>query len=164
MPNLVLEKNGQIFRFGLHESKDVTRGKYIPVVVNNREYYARYGYASTPLKIEKDGRTYFIQHEPVEFIPYSWWRNGRVNGVYNENVFLPEGQYRITYTDSDNRGKTGTYSEEFTMNTSQEVPIKVDYNQEGVIHRMWVTIQNVYNGYQRRLYGNISFTIERIGE
>nr|DAH46506.1 MAG TPA: hypothetical protein [Caudoviricetes sp.] len=168
MPNLVLEKGGQTFRFGLHENKGVTRGKFITVPYNGKDYYARYGDTPTPLKIEKDGRTYSIQYEPVEFTTYSWAKNGRRNGAYEENVFLPNGKYRVTYTyqykDSNDRVKTGTDSEEFTMNTSQEVPIKVEYNQEGVIHRIWVTIQNVYNGYQNRLYGDISFTIERIGE
>ena len=168
MPNLVLEKGGQTFRFGLHENKGVTRGKFITVPFNGKDYYARYGDTPTPLKIEKDGQTYSIQYEPVEFTTYSWTKNGRRNGVYEENVFLPNGKYRVTYTyqykDFNNRDKTGTYSEEFTMNTSQEIPIKVEYNQETVIHRMWVTIQNVYNGYQNRLYGDISFTIERIGE
>nr|DAD72021.1 MAG TPA: hypothetical protein [Podoviridae sp. ctYMC43] len=168
MPNLVLEKGGQTFRFGLHENKGVTRGKFITVPYNGKDYYARYGDTPTPLKVEKDGRTYSIQYEPVEFTTYSWAKNGRRNGAYEENVFLPNGKYRVTYTyqykSSNNRDKTGTDSEEFTMNTSQEVPIKVEYNQEGVIHRIWVTIQNAYNGYQNRLYGDISFTIERIGE
>lgn len=168
MPNLVLEKGGQIFRFGLHENKGVTRGKFITVPFNGKDYYARYGDTPTPLKIEKDGRTYSIQYEPVEFTTYSWARNGRGNGVYNETVFLPKGKYRITYTywrrNSNNINGTETFSEEFTVNTSQEAPMKIEYNQEGVIHRIWVTIQNVYNGYQKRLYGDVSFTIERIGE
>nr|DAI36777.1 MAG TPA: Retinal tissue protein [Caudoviricetes sp.] len=34
MPNLVLKKGGQTFRFGLHEEKSVTRGKYITVPFN----------------------------------------------------------------------------------------------------------------------------------
>lgn len=168
MPNLVLEKGGQTFRFGLHEEKSVTRGKFITVPFNGKDYYARYGDTPTPLKIEKGGRTYSIQYDPIEFISFSWARNGRGNDVYNESVFLPKGKYRITYTyqyrDSNNRDKTGTFSEEFTVNTSQEAPIKIEYNQEGVIHRIWITIQNVYNGYQNRQYGDITFTIERIGE
>lgn len=169
MPNLVLEKNGQVFRFGLHEEKSVTRGKYITVLFNGRNYYARYGDASTPLKIEKDGRTYSIQYEPIEFTTYSWAKNGRRNGVYEENVFLPNGKYRVTYDYAkdmlDNtRFRYGHYEEEFAVNTSQEVPIKVEYNQEFNIHRMWVTIPGVYNGYKNGLYKDIEFKIERIGE
>lgn len=173
MPNLVLEKGGQTFRFGLHEEKSVTRGKYITVLFNGREYYARYGDASTPLKIEKDGRTYSIQYDPIEFVSFSWGRNGRGNGEYKENVFLPKGQYRITYTYTERKSgnkvdeviyTTETTSEVFNVSTSREAAISIEYNQEGFIHRIWVTIPDTYNGYQRKLYGDITFTIERIGE
>ena len=168
MPNLVLEKGGQTYRFGLHEEKSVTRGKYITVPFNGKEYYARYGDTSTPLKVEKDGRTYSIQYDPIEFVSYSWARNGRGNGEYNETVFLPKGQYRITYKysyrNSNDILKTETSSKTFVVNTSQEVRMKIEYNQEVNIHRIWVTIPNVYEGYQRRLYGDITFIIERIGE
>lgn len=173
MPNLVLEKGGQTFRFGLHEEKSVTRGKYISVPFNGREYYARYGDVSTPLKIEKDGRTYSIQYDPIEFVSFSWARNGRGNGEYKENVFLPTGQYRITYTYNERKSgnkvdevihTTETTSEVFNVNTSREAAISLEYNQEGVVHRIWVTIPDTYNGYQRRFYGDITFTIERIGE
>lgn len=168
MPNLVLEKGGQTYRFGLHEEKSVTRGKYITVPFNGRDYYARYGEVSTPLKIEKDGRTYSIQYDPIEFVSFSWGRNGRGNGVYKESVFLPKGQYRITYAyrykNSNDVLRNDTSSETFVVNTSQEARMKIEYNQEVNIHRMWVTIPNVYEGYQKRLYGDITFTIERIGE
>lgn len=173
MPNLVLYKNSQIYRFGLHEEKSVTRGKYITVPFNGRDYYARYGDASTPLKIEKDGRTYSIQYDPIEFVSFSWARNGRGNGEYKENVFLPKGQYRITYTYTGRKSgrkvgeiidTTETTSEVFNVSTSREAAISIEYNQEGVIHRIWVTIPDTYNGYQRKLYGDITFTIERIGE
>lgn len=168
MPNLVLYKNSKIYRFGLHEEKSVTRGKYITVPFNGRDYYARYGDASTPLKIEKDGRTHSIQYDPIEFVSFSWARNGRGNGVYEESVFLPKGQYRITYKysyrNSNDILKTETSSETFVVNTSQEAHMKIEYNQEVNIHRMWVTIPSVYEGYQNRLYGDITFIIERIGE
>ena len=168
MPNLVLEKGGQTFRFGLHEEKSVTRGKYITVPFNGREYYARYGDASTPLKIEKDGRTYSIQYEPVEFVSFSWARNGMDNGEYKENVFLPKGQYRITYTytekNKNNVPQTKTTSEVFNVNTSLEAVMTIYYKREGVIHKIWVTIPDTYDGYQNRDYGDITFTIERIGE
>jgi hypothetical protein len=173
MPNLVLYKNSQIYRFGLHEEKSVTRGKYITVPFKGRDYYARYGDASTPLKIEKDGRTYSIQYNPIEFVSFSWGRNGRRNGEYKENVFLPKGQYQITYTYTQKKSgnkagetinTTETTSEVFNVSTSREAEITIEYNQEGVIHRIWVTIPDTYNGYQCKLYGDITFTIERIGE
>lgn len=168
MPNLVLEKGGQTFQFGLHEEKSVTRGKYITVPFNGREYYARYGDASTPLKIEKDGRTYSIQYEPVEFVPFSWGISTGEGGTYNENVFLPKGQYRITYTytaiNNNNVPQTKTTSEVFNVSTSREVTIEINYYKSVNTHKIWITIPEAYNGYQKRLYGYITFNIERIGE
>lgn len=169
MPNLVLEKGGQTYRFGLHEEKSVTRGKYITVPFNGRDYYARYGDTSTPLKIEKDGRTYSIQYEPVEFTTYSWVKNGRRNGEYQENVFLPKGKYRVTYDYVEGyRGVDDPIywhaEEEFIMNTSQETSVTVWYNQEVNIHKIWVKIPGVYDGYKSGLYQDIKFKIERIGE
>ena len=168
MPNLVLEKGGQTFRFGLHEEKSVTRGKYITVPFNGREYYARYGDASTPLKIEKDGRTYSIQYEPVEFVPFSWGISSGEGGRYNKNVFLPKGQYRITYTytkkNSNNIPQTKTTSEVFSVSTSREVTIEIGYYRSATIHKIWVTIPAAYNGYQNKLGSYIAFSIERIGE
>lgn len=168
MPNLVLEKGGQTFRFGLHEEKSVTRGKYISVPFNGREYYARYGDISTPLKIEKDGRTYSIQYKPVEFVPFSWGISSGEGGKYNKNVFLPKGQYKITYTytekNSNNVSETKTTSEVFNVSTSREVTIEISYYRSVNIYKIWVTIPEVYNGYQNRLYGYITFNIERIGE
>ena len=168
MPNLVLEKGGQTFRFGLHEEKSVTRGKYITVPFNGRDYYARYGDASTPLKIEKDGQTYSIQYEPVEFVPFSWGISSGEGGRYNKNVFLPKGQYRITYTytkkNSNNIPQTKTTSEVFSVSTSREVTIEISYYRSAAIHKIWVTIPEAYNGYQNKLDSYIAFSIERIGE
>lgn len=168
MPNLVLYKNSQIYRFGLHEEKSVTRGKYITVPFNGREYYARYGDASTPLKIEKDGRTYSIQYEPVEFVSFSWAISSGEGGTYNKNVFLPKGQYRITYTytekNSNNVPQTKTTSEVFNVSNSREVTVEIHYYRSASIHEIWVTIPEAYNGYQNRLDSYITFNIERIGE
>lgn len=168
MPNLVLEKGGQTFRFGLHEEKSVTRGKFITVPFNGREYYARYGDTPTPLKIEKDGRTYSIQYEPVEFVSFSWAISSGEGGRYNKNVFLPKGQYRITYTytekNSNNIPQTKTTSEVFNVSASREVTIEINYYRSATIHKIWVTIPEAYNGYLNRLYNYIAFSIERMGE
>ena len=168
MPNLVLEKGGQTYRFGLHEEKSVTRGKYITVPFNGRDYYARYGDTSTPLKIEKDGRTYSIQYEPVEFVSFSWAISSGEGGRYNKNVFLPKGQYRITYTytekNSNNIPQTKTMSEVFNVSASREVTIEINYYRSAAIHKIWVTIPEAYNGYLKRLDNYIAFSIELIGE
>ena len=168
MPNLVLEKGGQTFRCGLHEEKSVTRGKYITVPFNGKEYYARYGDTSTPLKIEKDGRTYSIQYEPVEFVSFSWAISSGEGGRYNKNVFLPKGQYRITYTytekNSNNIPQTKTMSEVFNVSASREVTIEINYYRSAAIHKIWITIPEAYNGYLKRFDNYIAFSIERIGE
>lgn len=168
MPNLVLEKGGQTFRFGLHEEKSVTRGKFITVPFNGKDYYARYGDTPTPLKIEKDGQTYSIQYEPVEFVSFSWAISSGEGGRYNKNVFLPKGQYRITYTytekNSNNIPQTKTMSEVFNVSASREVTIEINYYRSAAIHKIWVTIPEAYNGYLKRLDNYIDFSIERIGE
>lgn len=168
MPNLVLEKDGQTFRFGLHEEKSVTRGKYITIPFNGRDYYARYGDEVTPLKMEKDGRTYSVQYEPVEFVSFSWAISSGEGGRYNKNVFLPKGQYRITYTytekNSNNIPQTKTMSEVFNVSASREVTIEINYYRSAAVHKIWVTIPEAYNGYLKRFDNYIAFSIERIGE
>lgn len=168
MPNLVLEKGGQTFRFGLHEEKSVTRGKYITIPFNGRDYYARYGDEVTPLKMEKDGRTHSVQYEPVEFVSFSWGISAGEGGTYNKNVFLPKGQYRITYTytqkNSNNVPQTKTTSEVFNVSNSREVTVEIRYYRSATIHKIWVTIPEAYNGYQNKLNSYIAFSIERIGE
>ena len=169
MPNLVLEKGSQTFRFGLHEEKGVTNGKFITISFNGKEYYARYGETATPLVIEKEGRTYFIQYEPVEFVSYSWARNGRRNGMYAENVFLPKGKYSITYSHIDHSSSSSrpvytNYKYEFTVNMSQETPINVRYKQVVNTHEIWVSVSGVYQGYKSSVFEEIKFTIERIGD
>lgn len=96
MPNLVLEKGGQTYRFGLHEEKSVTRGKYITVPFNGKEYYARYGDTSTPLKTEINGHEYSVQYDPVDFQTITW--NKKVTGSFTETktIFIPRGKYRIS--------------------------------------------------------------------
>lgn len=96
MPNLVLEKDGQTYRFKLHEDKSVTRGKFISVPFNGKEYYARYGDTSTPLKTEINGREYSVQYDPVDFQTITW--NKKVTGSFTETktVFIPRGRYRIS--------------------------------------------------------------------
>ena len=50
MPNLVLEKGGQTYRFGLTANAAVTNGQNIKVPFNGTELYARIGNENTPLK------------------------------------------------------------------------------------------------------------------
>ena len=96
MPNLVLEKDGQTYRFKLHEDKSVTNGNFIPISFNGRDYYARYGDTSTPLITEINGREYSVQYDPVDFQTITW--NKKVTGSFTETktVFIPRGRYRIS--------------------------------------------------------------------
>ena len=52
----------------------------------------------------------------------------------------------------------------FNVSTSREVTIEINYYKSASIHKIWVTIPEAYNGYQKRLYDFITFNIERIGE
>lgn len=133
MPNLVLEKGSQTYRFKLHEDKSVTRGKFISVPFNGKEYYARYGDTSTPLKTEINGHEYSVQYDPVDFQTITW--NKKVTGSFTETktIFIPRGKYRIsmeyekyrlydvTVTSSENRRVVVT----ITIKASRSVEYKL---------------------------------------
>ena len=160
MPNLVLEKGGQTYRFGLHEEKSVTRGKYITVPFNGREYYARYGDTPTPLKTEKDGRTHYIQYEPVDFVTVSEQLNATNNESKTLNVYFSKGNYRVYMRLSNsiereiNVTKDGDMQIQATVTTSSDGYAKIFSLKIGDVFSK--TIQNAEN--------NAYFTIERIGE
>lgn len=96
MPNLVLEKNGQTYHFGLNTDRSVTNGKAVPVTYNGVDYYARYGTDATPLKIELNGRTYSIQYDAVEFTRYYWESGASNRNSFSITLFFPKGRYRVT--------------------------------------------------------------------
>lgn len=96
MPNIVVEKGGQTYRFGLHTDKTVTNGKAVPVEYNGTTYYARYDTANTPLKTEINGKTYSIQYDVVAFTRYYWERRASDQSNYNVTLFFPKGRYRVT--------------------------------------------------------------------
>lgn len=160
MPNLVLEKGGQTFRFGLHEEKSVTRGKYITVPFNGRDYYARYGDTSTPLKIEKGGRTYSIQYEPVDFVTISEQLNATIDESKTLNVYFSKGNYRVYMRLSSrieheiNVTKDGDMQIQATVRTAPNEYTKIFSLKIGDVFNK--TIENAEN--------YAYFTIERIGE
>ena len=159
MPNLVLGKGGQTFRFGLHDNKDVTRGKYITVPFNGREYYARYGDTSTPLKIEKDGRPYFVQYEPVDFHTISERLNAHKGETKTMQVYFAKGHYKVTMWLS--------YKNEYTIYISEygNQTITADasrnYNDVAVFK---LQIGGVFNKTMSTSEDTAHFTIERIGD
>lgn len=160
MPNLVLEKGGQTFRFGLHEEKSVTRGKYISVPFNGREYYARYGDEATPLKIEKDGRTYSIQYEAVDFQTISESVNARQAGSKTLQVYFAKGRYKVRMRFSNTK-EFEVYIDEYG---NKEVAGIVSILANGFTKTFTLKIGNVFNETITNVETDAYFTIERIGE
>lgn len=160
MPNLVLEKGGQTFRFGLHKEKSVTRGKYITVPFNGRDYYVRYGDTSTPLKIEKGGRTHYIQYEPVDFVTISEQLNATIDESKTLNVYFSKGNYRVymrlsnSFEREINVTKDGDMQIQATVRTAPNEYTKIFSLKIGDVFNK--TIENAEN--------YAYFTIERIGE
>ena len=160
MPNLVLEKGGQTYRFGLHDNKSVTRGKYIAVPFNGRDYYARYGDTSTPLKIEKGGRTYYIQYEPVDFVTISEQLNAITDESKTLNVYFSKGNYRVymrlnsSIKHEINVTKDGNMQIQATVRTAPNEYTKIFSLKIGDVFDK--AIENAEN--------YAYFTIERIGE
>lgn len=160
MPNLVLEKGGQTFRFGLHEEKSVTRGKYISVPFNGREYFARYGDTPTPLKIEKDGRTYFIQYEAVDFQTISESINARQAGSKTLQVYFAKGRYKVRMRFSNTK-EFEVYINEYG---NKEVIGIVSILANGFTKTFTLKIGSVFNETITNVETDAYFTIEQIGE
>lgn len=155
MPNLVLEKGGQTFRFGLHEEKSVTRGKFISVPFNGKEYYARYGDTSTPLKTEINGREYSVQYDPVDFQTIRW--QGTTSNT--KTVFFPKGRYVVNML-------LHQYKRiEVYISKSEEKAVAVTINRLGSGNALYqLTIDGVFNEKIRNNYTEPSYWIERIGD
>lgn len=155
MPNLVLEKGGQTFRFGLHEEKSVTRGKFISVPFNGKEYYARYGDTSTPLKTEINGREYSVQYDPVDFQTINW--QGTTSNT--KTVFFPKGRYVVNML-------LHQYKRiEVYMSKSEEKAVTVTINRLGSYNALYrLTIDGVFDEKIRNNYTEPSYWIERIGD
>lgn len=155
MPNLVLEKGGQTHRFKLHEDKSVTRGKYISVPFDGKEYYARYGDTSTPLKAEINGREYSVQYDPVDFQTIRW--EGKTSNT--KTVFFPKGRYVIDML-------LHQYKRiEVYVNNSEEKMITVEITRLGSYNGMYrLIIPGLFDELIRNNYTNPSYRIERIGD
>jgi len=163
MPNLVLEKGGQTYRFGLHEEKSVTRGKYITVPFNGREYYARYGDDVTPLKTEINGHEYSVQYDPVDFQTITW--NKKVTGSFTETktVFIPRGRYRI----SMEYEKYRVYDVTVTSSENRRVVVTITVNSSGnVDYRLLIegAFENNINVALFTANTPFKYSIERIGD
>lgn len=157
MPNIVLEKNGQTYRFGLNTDKSVTNGKAVPVTYNGVDYYARYGNDATPLKIEVNGRTYYIQYNAIEFARYYWERRASDTSGYSTTLFFPKGRYRVTLDGSNKR------SWNINVNDNGNKTVSIRILGSGYNWRLECSISGSFNYVPAGQNWN-RVTIERIGE
>lgn len=155
MPNLVLEKGGQTYRFKLHEDKSVTHNKFIPIQFNGKDYYARYGDTSTPLITEVNGVKRFVQNEPVDFQTVRW--EGTTSNT--KTVFFPKGRYVVNML-------LHQYKRiEVYVNNSEEKTITVEITGFGEDHKKYrLSIPGLFNELIYNNYNNPSYWIERIGD
>ncbi len=158
MPNIVLEKNGQTYRFGLNTDKSVTNGKAVPVTYNGVNYYARYGTDATPLKIEVNGRTYYIQYDAVEFTRYYWERYARDRNSYSTTLFFPKGRYRVTLDGSD------ANSWDINVNDSGNRTVSVSVSGSEYNPKLACSISSLFNERVAGGYRSNKLIIERIGD
>lgn len=155
MPNLVLEKGGQTHCFKLHEDKSVTNGKSIYIPFNGRDYYARYGDTSTPLKTEINGREYSVQYDPVDFQTIRW--EGTTS--HTKTVFFPKGRYVVNML-------LHQYKRiEVYVNNSEEKNITVEITRLGSFNGKYrLIIPGLFDESINNNYTNPSYRIERIGD
>lgn len=159
MPNLVLEKNGQIYRFGLTTNAAVTNGQNIKVSFNGSELYARIGNDNTPLKVIKNGSTYSVQYNPVAFNNIYVDRPASDHSEWRNTVFFPSGNYRITI-DGSTRD-----SREIRINDSRNLEIVMNIIGQGYGNqRLKLTISGYYNRQILAGSNRNKFSIERIGD
>jgi hypothetical protein len=158
MPNLVLEKNGQTYRFGLNTDRSVTNGKAVPVPYNGVDYYARYGNDATPLKIEVNGQTHYIQYDVIEFARFYWERRASDISGYSTTLFFPKGRYRVTLDGRNNR------SWDININDSGNKNVSISFPGSMSNKRLECSISGSFNDYVVSGYNWNKVTIERIGD
>lgn len=159
MPNLVLEYNGQIYRFGLTANAAVTNGQNIKVPFNGTELYARIGNENTPLKVIKNGSTYSVQYNPVAFNNIYVDRPASDHSEWRNTVFFPSGNYRITID-----GRTSD-SREIRINDNRNLEIVMNIIGQGYGNqRLKLTISGYYDRKVQVGSNRNKFSIERIGD
>lgn len=159
MPNLVLEYNGQIYRFGLTTNAALTNGQNIKVSFNGSELYARIGNDNTPLKVIKNGSTYSVQYNPVAFNNIYVDRPASDRSEWRNTVFFPSGNYRITID-----GSTSD-SREIRINDNRNLEIVMNIIGRGYNNqRLNLTISGYYGEQIPAGSNRNKFSIERIGD
>lgn len=159
MPNLVLEYNGQIYRFGLTTNAAVTNGQNIKVPFNGSELYARIGNDNTPLKVIKNGSTYSVQYNPVAFNNIYVDRPASDRSEWRNTVFFPSGNYRITIDGSTRDVR------EIRINDNRNIEIVMAISGTGYANkRLSLTINGYYDRQVQAGSNRNKFSIERIGD
>lgn len=159
MPNLVLEHNGQIYRFGLTTNAALTNGQNIEVPFNGNALYARIGNDNTPLKAIKNGNTYFVQYNPVAFNNIYVDRPASDISEWRKTVFFPSGNYRITI-DGSSRD-----SRKIRINDNRNLEIVMSISGYGYNNqRLKLTISGYYDKQIQAGSNRNRFSIERIGD
>lgn len=159
MPNLVLEYNGQTYRFGLTANAAVTNGQNIKVPFNGNELYARIGNENTPLKVIKNGSTYSVQYNPVAFNNIYVDRPASDLSEWSTTVFFPSGNYRITIDGSARN------SREIRINDSRNLEIAMNIIGQGYGNQhLKLTISGYYDRQIQAGSNRNKFSIERIGD
>ena len=159
MPNIIVEKGGQTYRFGLNKDKSVTNGKAVSVPYNGVDYYARYGTDATPLKTEVNGVTYSVQYDAFDFKTITWERSANASFTDSKTVFIPTGRYKITM--EYHSVKTNT----ITVNSSgnRTITATIIKNAAGVF-KYNLDITGIFSDYITGGSGAFKYRIERIGD
>lgn len=158
MPNIVVEKNGQTYRFGLHEDNSVTNWQSIVITYQGKDYYARIGDDSTPLKVTKGGREYSVQYNPVAFNTYNRYLEVDKRTAFHETVFLPKGNYHVNITASGGR------NDYFRINNSGNYQVHAYISGGGNVYKITVRIDGVLSEISQLVNHNGTMFIERTGD
>ena len=158
MPNIILEKDGRRYVFGLHTDKSVMNGNNITVPFNGVNYYARIGDENTPLKVQKNGRWYSVQYNPLMFETFA--RQYNVTNGINETfkLFMPKGQYRFYLRGNLSRTIDATVSD------SREVTIRINVTKTVNLRNIKFTAEGVTDTNVQNSANTIEVRIERIGD
>lgn len=155
MPNIIVEKGGQTYRFGLNSDKTVTNGKAAPITYGGTTYYARYGTDATPLKTEVNGKLYYVQYDAADFKTINW--QGTTSNT--KTVFFPKGRYVIHMNMHQYKRV------EVNITKSEVKAVTVTLDKLGSYSGSYrLVIDGVFDEVIYNNYNNPSYSIERIGE
>lgn len=160
MPNLKVKKGNDTLTFGLTDNlRDVGENR-LPIVINEKKYYARLGADKTALVVQRtsNGSKRYVQTSPVSFSNWNWQKYPTdIRGTEKMFVYLPKGRYRATVYNAE-------HVNDFTINTSMDIEVNVRAeNLRPPIMKAYFNI----NGWSGDFWiKNDKFTIkiERIGE